>query len=145
MASKVKSNKHISNERKANMKRLCTVFWHYHPPEHVQCTLVVTLQVSRTLQWEWSTILPKYVSSFCVLMSLLKFIFFVRCVSRYNWFQSNTAFWERNIMLTVKYDGGSVILFVCFTASGPDRLAVAHGTVNSAFTKTWRRICATSS
>ncbi len=43
-----------------------------------------------------------------------------------------TAFQKKNIIPTVKYGGGSVTVWGCFAASGPGRLAVLNGTMNSA-------------
>ncbi len=43
-----------------------------------------------------------------------------------------TAFQKKNIIPTVKYGGGSVMFWGCFAASGPGRLAVINGTMNSA-------------
>ncbi|GAA6067193.1 uncharacterized protein LOC117533128 [Tachysurus ichikawai] len=57
---------------------------------------------------------------------------FGRCVSRYIWCKSNTACQKQNIILTVKYGGGSVMVWGCFAASGPGRLAVINRTRNSA-------------
>lgn len=57
---------------------------------------------------------------------------FGRCASRYIWRKSNTAFQKKNIIPTVKYGGGSVMVWGCFAASGPGRLAVIDGTMNSA-------------
>ncbi len=42
-----------------------------------------------------------------------------------------TAFQKQNIIPTVKY-GGSVMVWGCFAASGPGRLAVINGNINSA-------------
>ncbi|KAK3571484.1 hypothetical protein QTP86_012631 [Hemibagrus guttatus] len=53
-------------------------------------------------------------------------------VSHYVWRKSNTAFQKKNIIPTVKYGGGSVMVWGCFAASGPGRLAVLNGTMNSA-------------
>ncbi|KAK3535396.1 hypothetical protein QTP70_012260 [Hemibagrus guttatus] len=55
-----------------------------------------------------------------------------RSVSHYIWRKSNTAFQKKNIIPTVKYGGGSVMVWGCFAASGPGRLAVINGTTNSA-------------
>ncbi|KAK3526991.1 hypothetical protein QTP86_006131 [Hemibagrus guttatus] len=55
-----------------------------------------------------------------------------RSVSHYVWCKSNTAFQEKNIIPTVKYGGGSVMVWGCSAASGPGRLAVINGTMNSA-------------
>ncbi|KAK3552156.1 hypothetical protein QTP86_003113 [Hemibagrus guttatus] len=46
--------------------------------------------------------------------------------------KSNTAFQKKNIIPTVKYGGGSVMVWDGFAASGPGRLAVINGTMNSA-------------
>ncbi|KAK3508611.1 hypothetical protein QTP70_035201, partial [Hemibagrus guttatus] len=46
--------------------------------------------------------------------------------------KSNTTFQEKIIIPTVKYGGGSVMVWGCFAASGPGRLAVINGTMNSA-------------
>ncbi|KAK3562119.1 hypothetical protein QTP86_030203 [Hemibagrus guttatus] len=56
---------------------------------------------------------------------------FYSCYSHIGGF-SNTAFQKKNIIPTVKYGGGSVMVWGCFAASGPGRLAVINGTMNSA-------------
>ncbi|KAK3514588.1 hypothetical protein QTP70_021648, partial [Hemibagrus guttatus] len=43
-----------------------------------------------------------------------------------------TPHFRKNIIPTVKYGGGSVMVWGCFAASGPGRLAVINGTMNSA-------------
>ena len=66
---------------------------------------------------------------------------FGRCVSYYVLHKSYTAFQKKNIIPTVKYGGDSVMVWGCFAASGPGRLAVMNGTMNSAvYQKTWRWI-----
>ncbi|KAK3508507.1 hypothetical protein QTP70_031365 [Hemibagrus guttatus] len=57
---------------------------------------------------------------------------FGRSVSHYVWRKSNTAFQKKIIIPTVKYGGGGVMVWGCFAASGPGRLAVINGTMNSA-------------
>ncbi len=57
---------------------------------------------------------------------------FGRCVSHYIWRKSNTAFQKKNIIPTVKYGDGSVMVWGCFAASGPGRLAAINGTMDSA-------------
>ena len=57
---------------------------------------------------------------------------FGRCVSHSIWHRSNTAFQKKNIIPTVKYGGGIVMVWGCFAAAGPERLAVVTGTMNSA-------------
>ncbi|KAG2456962.1 TCB1 transposase, partial [Polypterus senegalus] len=56
---------------------------------------------------------------------------FGRQMSRYIWRKRNTAFQKKNIIPTVKYGGGSVMVWGCFATSGPGRLAVIDGTMNS--------------
>ncbi|KAK3559789.1 hypothetical protein QTP86_020770 [Hemibagrus guttatus] len=48
------------------------------------------------------------------------------------WRKSSTAFQKKNIIPTVKYGGGSVMVWGCSAASGPRRLAVINRTMNSA-------------
>ncbi len=57
---------------------------------------------------------------------------FGRCVSHYIWHKTNTAFHKKSIIPTVKHGGGSVMVWGCFAASGPGRLAIIYGTMNSA-------------
>ncbi|KAI4874865.1 hypothetical protein NFI96_034437 [Prochilodus magdalenae] len=46
------------------------------------------------------------------------------CVTHYIWRKNNNAFQKKNIIPTVKYGGGSVMVWGCFAASaGPGRLA----------------------
>ena len=56
---------------------------------------------------------------------------FARCASHYMWHKNNTASQKKNIILTVKHDGG-VLVRDCFAASGPGRPAAIDGTMNSA-------------
>ncbi len=49
--------------------------------------------------------------------------------------KTNTAFHKKNIFIkipTVKHGGASVMIWGCFEASGPGRLAIIDGTMNSA-------------
>ncbi len=57
---------------------------------------------------------------------------FGRCVSRYIRRKTNTAFHQTNIIPTVKYGGGNVMVWGCFAASGPGWFARIDGTMNSA-------------
>ncbi len=57
---------------------------------------------------------------------------FGRRVSRYIWHKTNTAFHKKNIIPTVKYGGGSVMIWGCFAASGSGRLAIIDGTMHFA-------------
>ncbi len=53
-------------------------------------------------------------------------------MSRYIWYKTNTAFDKKNIISTVKHGGGCVMVWGCFAASGPGRLAIIDGIMNSA-------------
>ncbi len=53
-------------------------------------------------------------------------------MSRYIWCKTNTAFHKKNIIPTVKRGGGIVMVWGCFAASGPGRLVIIDGTMNSA-------------
>ncbi len=57
---------------------------------------------------------------------------FGRCVSSYILHKTNTGFHKKNIIPTVKHGGGSVMVWGCFAASGPGRLVIIDGTMNSA-------------
>ena len=43
---------------------------------------------------------------------------FGRCTSHYSCCRANSAFQKKNIIPTVKHDGGSVMVWGCFAASG---------------------------
>ncbi len=77
-------------------------------------------------------IIPKtFGQIFCGLM-WQKLNFLEGCVSRYIWRKTNTGFHKKNIIPTVKHGGGSVMVWGCFAASEPGRLAIIDGTMNSA-------------
>ncbi|KAK3553212.1 hypothetical protein QTP86_031817 [Hemibagrus guttatus] len=76
--------------------------------------------------------IPKTFGKILCGLTRRKIELFGRSVSHYVWRKSNTAFQKKNIIPTVKYGGGSVMVWGCFAASGPGRLAVINGTVNSA-------------
>uniref|UniRef100_A0A3Q2CFB6 Tc1-like transposase DDE domain-containing protein n=1 Tax=Cyprinodon variegatus TaxID=28743 RepID=A0A3Q2CFB6_CYPVA len=50
---------------------------------------------------------------------------------RHVWRKVNTEFKEKNLLPTVKHGGGNVKVWACFSASGPGRLHIIQGTVNS--------------
>lgn len=56
---------------------------------------------------------------------------FGRNTQRYVWRKSGTAHQHQNIIPTVKYGGGSIMVWGCFAASGPGRIAVINGKMNS--------------
>ena len=58
--------------------------------------------------------------------------YFGRHGSRYIWRKVNTAVHNKNIIPTVKHGGATVMAWGCFAASGPGRLAIIDGTMNSA-------------
>ncbi len=45
--------------------------------------------------------------------------------------KTNTTFNKKDIIPTVKHGGGSVMVWGCFAASGPGRLAIIDDTMNS--------------
>ncbi len=53
-------------------------------------------------------------------------------MSHYICHKTNTAFHKKNIIPTVKHGDGSVMVWGCFAASGPGRLAIIDGIMNSA-------------
>ncbi len=66
---------------------------------------------------------------------------FGRCVSRYIWRKTNTGFHKKNIIPTVKHGGGSVMVWGCFAASGPGRLAILmEPWILHSIRKSWRRM-----
>jgi len=50
---------------------------------------------------------------------------------RYVWLKPNTAFQQKNLLLTVKHGGGSIMVWGNFALSGPGQHAVIDGTMNS--------------
>lgn len=46
-----------------------------------------------------------------------------------------TAFYRKNNGPVAKYGGGSMMVWDCFAASGPGRLKIIDGTMNSALYK----------
>lgn len=45
--------------------------------------------------------------------------------------KENTAFQHKNLILSVKHGGASIMVWACFAASGPGQLAIIDGTINS--------------
>ncbi|KAK3568913.1 hypothetical protein QTP86_019559, partial [Hemibagrus guttatus] len=78
------------------------------------------------------SMIPKTFGKILCGLTRQKFELFGRSVSHYVWRKSNTAFQKKIITPTVKYGGGSVMVWGCSAASGPGRLAVINGTMNSA-------------
>ncbi|MBN3278876.1 TCB1 transposase, partial [Polyodon spathula] len=50
----------------------------------------------------------------------------------YFWRKLNTAFHSKNLIPAIKHGGGRAMILRCFAASGPGRLAIIGGTMNSA-------------
>ena len=61
----------------------------------------------------------------------LKVEFFGLNENRYVWRKPTTAFQHKNLILTMKHGGGSIMVWDCFAASGSRRLAIIDGTMNS--------------
>ena len=51
---------------------------------------------------------------------------------RYVWRKSNAAFEEKNLLPTVKHDGGTIMVWGCVAASETSGLADINGIMNSA-------------
>uniref|UniRef100_A0A3B4TNE5 Uncharacterized protein n=1 Tax=Seriola dumerili TaxID=41447 RepID=A0A3B4TNE5_SERDU len=49
----------------------------------------------------------------------------------YIWCSKGTAYRHENIIPTVKYGGGNLMIWACFAASGPGQLAMIEGKMNS--------------
>ena len=49
----------------------------------------------------------------------------------YVWQQANTAFQHKNLFTSVKHGGGSIMVWACFAASEPERLAIIDGAMIS--------------
>ena len=50
---------------------------------------------------------------------------------RHVWRQKRDAYKEKHLIPTVKYGGGSLMLWGCFAASGPGALVKINGIMNS--------------
>ncbi|MGH0138838.1 UNVERIFIED_CONTAM: hypothetical protein FKN15_029095 [Acipenser sinensis] len=60
---------------------------------------------------------------------------------RYVWRKPNTAHHPENTILTVKHGGGSIMLWGCFSASGPGKLVKIEGKMQQSTEKSWRKTC----
>ena len=56
---------------------------------------------------------------------------FGRNTQHYVWRKKGTAHQHQNLIPTVKYGGGSIMVWGCFAASGPGQLAIIDGKMNS--------------
>ena len=52
------------------------------------------------------------------------------CVSRV-WRQKKSAFYPKNTVPTVKFGGGSIMFWGCFSSAGPGQLEIIEGRINS--------------
>ena len=60
-----------------------------------------------------------------------KVVLFGRNTQHYVWRKKGTAHQHQNLISTVKHGGGSIMVWGCFTASGPGQLAIIDGKTNS--------------
>uniref|UniRef100_A0A8C9ZUJ5 Transposase n=1 Tax=Sander lucioperca TaxID=283035 RepID=A0A8C9ZUJ5_SANLU len=44
--------------------------------------------------------------------------------------ENGTAYHHENIITTVKYGGGNIMIWACFAASGPGQLGIIEGKMN---------------
>lgn len=56
---------------------------------------------------------------------------FGRNTQHYVWRKRGTAHQHQNLIPTVKYGGGGIMVWGCFVASGPGRIAIIEGKMNS--------------
>ena len=56
---------------------------------------------------------------------------FGKNTQHYIWRRKGTAYHHENIIPTVKYGGGNIMIWACFTASGPGQLGIIEGKMNS--------------
>ena len=56
---------------------------------------------------------------------------FGRNTQHHVWRKKGTAHQHQNLIPTVKYGGGSSMVWGCFAASGPEQLAIIDGRMNS--------------
>ena len=56
---------------------------------------------------------------------------FGKTTQHYIWRRKGTAYHHENIIPTIKYGGGNIMIWACFAASGPGQLATIQGKMNS--------------
>lgn len=56
---------------------------------------------------------------------------FGKGTQHYIWRKKGPAHHHENIIQTIKHDGGNIMIWACFAASGPGQLAVIEGKMNS--------------
>lgn len=69
---------------------------------------------------------------FVLRTDLWKGQLFRRLWSRYAWCKASTAFHDKNILPRVKHGGGSMMMWACTAASGPEQLAIIDRTMSCA-------------
>ena len=64
---------------------------------------------------------------------ITKVVLFGRHTQHYVWRKKGTAHQHQNLIPTVKYGGGSIMVWGYFAASGPGQLAIIDGKMYSQF------------
>ncbi|KAG2456550.1 TCB1 transposase, partial [Polypterus senegalus] len=73
-------------------------------------------------QWYWENVLWS---------DETKTELFGRNKQNFTWRKKGTAYQHQNIIPTVKYGGGNIMIWASFAASGPGQLAIIEGKINS--------------
>lgn len=51
----------------------------------------------------------------------------------YIWWKANSEFQHKNLILSIKYGTGNIIIWVCFADFGKGQFAIIDGTMSSGF------------
>ena len=97
---------------------------HCCPPKNIVARLKFAKEHLDVLQRYWQNIL--WTDETTVEL-------FGRNTQHYVWRKNGTAHQHQNLIPTVKYGGGSIMVWGCFAASGPGQLAIINRKMNSWF------------